>query len=240
MHLPLRTPRPPTYLLALAFAAVAGACDSLPGAESPASGATAAAVQAAPDSARDALVRRADNGRIMGSDSSTVWLVVLSDFQCPYCKVWHDETAPLIEREYVRSGRIRIAYLNLPISSHRNAWPAHESAMCAAEQGAFWPVADAIFATQRRWKDLADAPAFFDSLTSTLALDHARLRACIAGGQLRPLIKADLDRATRIGVGSTPSFFIGTRVLVGAQPYEAFKRALDEALAEARTAKPTG
>lgn len=223
--------------LALIIAGAAAACDSLPGAE-PAGGDPAGVdTQAAPDTALDALVRRADNGRIKGSDSSLVWLVVLSDFQCPYCKQWHDETAPAIEREYVRTGLIRIAYLNLPISTHRNAWPAHESAMCAAEQGAFWPVADAIFATQREWKNLANAPAFFDSLTATLKLDHERLRACIAGGKLKPLIKADSDRANRIGVGSTPSFFVGSRAIIGAQPYEVFKRAIDEALAEARAPK---
>jgi protein-disulfide isomerase len=182
------------------------------------------------DSARKALLARADLGRIKGDSTAPVWLVVVSDFQCPYCKVWHDETAPRIEREYVRTGKVRVAYLNFPINSHRNAWPAHEAAMCAAEQDRFWPVADALFETQAAWKGRGDAPAYFDSLTSTLSLDHARLRTCIADGALRPLIQADFDRSQRIGVGSTPSFFIGDRLLIGAQPFEAFKSALDAAL----------
>lgn len=189
-----------------------------------------ATTPAAPDTARDALIQRADLGRIKGADTAQTWLVVLSDFQCPYCKVWHDETAPRIEREYVRTGRIRIAYLNLPISTHRNAWPAHEAAMCAAEQGAFWRVADALFRTQDDWKRLVNAATYFDSLTGTLSLDHARLRACVAGGALKPLIQADYDRASRLGVGSTPSFFIGRQAIIGAQPFEVFKQALDAAL----------
>lgn len=192
----------------------------------------------ASDSAREALLRRADLGRIKGDDSASVWLVVVSDFQCPYCRLWHHEVGPRIEREYVSTGRIRIAYLNLPISTHRNAWPAHEVAMCAAEQGRFWPVADAIFETQDLWKRRSDAPAYFDSLAATLAtprsgaqaLDLTRLRACVAGGELRPLIKADYDRSARLGIGSTPSFFIGRQVIVGAQPYETFAAALDAAL----------
>jgi protein-disulfide isomerase len=187
------------------------------------------------DSARKALLARADLGRIKGDSAAPVWLVVVSDFQCPYCKVWHDETAPRIEREYVRTGKVRVAYLNFPINSHRNAWPAHEAAMCAAEQDRFWPVADALFATQAAWKGRGDAAAYFDSLTSTLSLDHDRLQRCIADGKLRPLIQADFDRSQRIGVGSTPSFFIGDRMLIGAQPFEAFKSALDAAIASTAT-----
>ena len=187
------------------------------------------------DSARTALLARADLGRIKGSPAAPVWLVVISDFQCPYCKVWHDETQPLIERDYVKTGKIRIAYLNFPISSHRNAWPAHEAAMCAAEQGKFWPVADALFATQRDWKSRGDAAAYFDSLTGTLDLDHPRLRACVATGGARPMIQADFDRSVRIGLGSTPSFLVGSRTIIGAQPHEAFQRVIDDALAEAAT-----
>lgn len=218
--------------LALAVAAAAGAAGAACGtsAEGAEEARVPGATSTAQDSAREALIRRADLGRIKGSDTASTWLIVMSDFQCPYCKVWHDETAPRIHREYVSTGKIRIAYLNLPISTHRNAWPAHEAAMCASEQGKFWPVADALFATQKQWKGRGDAAAYFDSLTATLDLDQARLRACITGGQLKPLIQADYDRSSRLGVGSTPTFLVGSQMLVGAQPFDAFKRAIDAAL----------
>lgn len=183
------------------------------------------------DTARTALIARADLGRIKGAESAKVWLIVISDFQCPFCKRWHEETAERIDREYVSTGKVRVAYMNYPISSHRNARPAHDVAMCAAEQGKFWPVADALFATQERWKDRGDAPAYFDSLARTLPLDHPRLRACVADGALRPLIQADLERSLQRGIGSTPTFFAGSRVIVGAQPFAAFKDALDRELA---------
>lgn len=238
----MRRPQLPALAAITALTALLGlaACDAASAdAESlgPANGSPASAASPAPetpaDSARKTLLARADLGRIKGDSTAPVWLVVISDFQCPYCKVWHDETAPRIEREYVRTGKVRIAYLNFPINSHRNAWPAHEAAMCAAEQDRFWPVTDAIFRTQAAWKGRSDAPAYFDSLTRTLSLDHERLRQCITAGELRPLIQADFDRSQRIGVGSTPSFFIGDKLLIGAQPFEAFKSALDAALASA-------
>ncbi|MBX3133874.1 MAG: thioredoxin domain-containing protein [Gemmatimonadaceae bacterium] len=192
---------------------------------------SAAAVAA--DTARDNRLTRADLGRIAGQESAPVWLVVISDFQCPFCKRWHEETGPRIEREFVRSGKVRIAYLNLPISTHRNAPPAHEAAMCAAEQGRFWPVADAIFATQDAWKSRRDAVLYFDSLSVPLVDDAARFRRCIVEGGTRALIDADVQRVTRLGVGSTPTFLVGPQVIVGAQPYEVFRDVLNAAVAAA-------
>jgi len=193
---------------------------------------TAAAPTAAPaDSAKDARIARADRGRIRGR-SDGVWIVVISDYQCPFCKRWHEETEPLIERDYVRTGKAQIAYINYPIVSiHPNAQPAHEVAMCAAEQDKFWPVSDALFRTQGEWKSRRDVTAYFDSLTRTIPLDRPRYERCLKSGEMRPLIEADVERSTRIGIGSTPSFLIGGRPVIGAQPYEAFKRAIDAAIA---------
>lgn len=211
------------------------------GAQPPASGAGEARPGAAPEPAetRETRVARADRARIRGRADAPVWIVVISDYQCPFCKRWHDETEPLIDRDYIRTGKAQIAYLNFPItSSHPNAQPAHELAMCAAEQERFWPVSDAIFRTQGEWKGLRSPRAFFDSLARAIPLDQARLQRCLGGGEMREVIAADLDRAQRIGVGSTPTFLIGGRPLIGAQPYEAFRRAIDAAIAANAPARP--
>ena len=80
----------------------------------------------------DTISTRADRGRIRGADSAKVWVVEVSDFQCPYCKQWHDQTFEALDREYVQTGKVRLAYLNYPIASlHPNANAASEAAMCA-------------------------------------------------------------------------------------------------------------
>jgi len=133
----------------------------------------------------------------------------------------------------VRTGKAQIAYMNFPIaSSHPNAPAAHEFAMCAAEQGQFWPAADALFRTMRSWGARRELRPFLDSLSRGLPLDQRRLAACLDTREMKVLVDADYARATQIGVGSTPSFLIGGRPMVGAQPYEAFQRAIDAALAE--------
>ena len=202
------------------------------GAQAPA--ATSADAPRPADETREARLARADRARIRGRADAPVWIVVISDYQCPFYKRWHDETEPLIDRDYIRTGKAQIAYLNFPItSSHPNAQPAHELAMCAAEQDRFWPVSDALFRTQGEWKSLRTPRAFFDSLARSLPLDLPRLQRCLAAGEMRELIAADLDRSQRIGVGSTPTFLIGGRPVIGAQPYDAFRRAIEAAIAAA-------
>jgi protein-disulfide isomerase len=218
-------------LLVVSAAGVAQASSTTPAARGPA--ATTRPARSAEDST---TLARADLARIRGNAAAKVWLVVMSDFECPYCKTWHDETGTRIEAKYVATGKVRIAYLNyIAVPSHRNAPAAHEAAMCAAEQERFWPMADAIFGTQGRWKSRRDAPVFFDSLATTLRLDARRFKACIAGGAMRPLIAADQDRVVRLGMGATPAFLVGGQRIIGAQPYDVFEKAIEQALARADT-----
>lgn len=180
----------------------------------------------------DSLTMRADRARIQGDSAARVWIVEVSDFQCPYCRTWHDSTYPALVREYVQTGKARLAYVNLPLPSHRNAWPAAEAAMCSGIQGKFWPMHDRIFSTQDRWAGLADPAPFFDSLATAAGIDATRMRACVAARTTRALIQADFDRSFAAGINSTPNFIIGDQRLEGAQPIEAFRRAIDAALAK--------
>lgn len=203
---------------------------------SPAPSATAA--QAAPASAAkpDPRIAIADSARIRGRASATVWIIEASDFQCPFCKMWHDSTLPALEREYIAPGKARLAFVNHPLSMHQNALPASEAAMCAGVQGKFWPYHDALFATQERWERMQDAMPVFDSLATAVGADAAALRSCISSHVMRPLIQADFERSANAGVNSTPSFLIGRARITGAQPIEAFRAVLDSALKA--TAKP--
>jgi protein-disulfide isomerase len=186
---------------------------------------------AALDSSTMALLAKADQGRIIGSESATVWLIIISDFQCPFCKNWHDETWAAIKKDYVDAGKIRVAYVNLPLSMHRNAWPAAHAAMCAAVQGKFWPMQDALFRTQQEWEKSGNPGPFYEKLAAEAGANVEELRACVKAEAMLPLIKGDVDRATSAGAQSTPTFFVGGRPVIGAQPLSVFREALDAALA---------
>ena len=199
----------------------------------PASAATAQpSTGAKSDSA--SLLSKADQGRIRGDSSAKLWVVMVSDFQCPFCRQWHDEVFATVARDYVATGKIRVAYLNFPLSGHQNAMPAAEAAMCASVQGKFWEMHDAIFRTQNRWAGLADPKAMFDSLATSVGVAADPYRSCIAAGATRAMIAADQQRAGSAGVKATPTFFIGSEQIEGAVPLPEFRAALDRALASTR------
>jgi protein-disulfide isomerase len=216
----------PRSLLALVvILAGAAACKSRTPAAAPAS-------PAAPPSAMDvAAASAADKARIAGSATASVWLIEVSDFQCPYCKAWHDSSYAAIKRDYVDAGRVRLAYVNFPLDIHKNARPAAEAAMCAGAQGHFWQMHDALFETQPYWQRLSDPAPAFDSLAASVDVNVPAMRACIAAGTMKATIEGDIDRAKQQGVQSTPSFIIGGQVIAGAQPLAVMRQALDAVLA---------
>lgn len=177
------------------------------------------------------MLERADAGRIKGDSAAPVWIVEISDFQCPFCRRFWQETYPAIEREFIQPGIVRLAYVNLPLQMHPHAPAAAEAAMCASEQKRFWPVHDALFATQERWAGMQDPTAYFDSLAVAAGVDEAGYRSCIASHAMHPLIEADVARATDAGIRATPYFFVGSERIEGAAPFEEFRKAVARALA---------
>ena len=162
-------------------------------------------------------------------------MILSSDFQCPYCKMWHDSADMTIRREYIDNGKVRLAFINYPIGSHQNAIPAAEYAMCAAAQNKFWEMHDALFAAQDKWVPLPKPGPILDSLALSVGAEPTALRSCVSSHKMLPLIQADHEKATRAGVRATPSFFIGNQLLEGVQMPADLRKVLDAALATAGT-----
>lgn len=193
--------------------------------------------------ADSAFLAAADRSRILGADSADVWMLIVSDFQCPYCRIWHEQTYEAIAREYVQPGKVRLAYINLPSGSHEHAMPAAEAAMCAGIQGKFWQLTDGIFRTQERWSQMPIASAVFDSIAGAQQLDMPAWRECVSEHRTQDMIEADATRAREIGINSTPSFIVMrgqdvVRGIAGAFPADTFRVVLDAALAGGRAAAP--
>lgn len=146
--------------------------------------------------------------------------------------MWHDSTYGPLVRDYVNTGKARLAYLNYPLSQHQNAMPAAEAAMCASVQGKFWPMHDSLFASQERWETLPNALPSFDSLAARLGMAMPSWRNCVARHLTRPLIDADAERLRSSGVRSTPTFFVGDQRLEGFQPYSFFRQVIEAQLAK--------
>ncbi|HEX9727610.1 MAG TPA: thioredoxin domain-containing protein [Gemmatimonadales bacterium] len=181
--------------------------------------------------------------RVRGSEDAPMTMYEVADFQCPACRVFFVETLPTIEREYVRTGKLRIVFVNFPlVSIHPNAAAAHEFAMCAAQQNRFWPIHDLLYANQDRWASLGDPAPYFRILADSAALVSDALSTCLDSGEMRAPLMHEAQGAYNAGVRSTPSFVVEGGLVQGAAPIESWRPLLDSIfLAKtATTGRPPG
>ncbi|MHB8776565.1 MAG: DsbA family protein [Anaerolineales bacterium] len=167
----------------------------------------------------------ADGFPSIGPEDAAIVIVEFSDFQCPFCKRFHDETYQQLLAAY--PGKIRFVYRHLPLTSiHPEAFPSAEASMCANEQNAFWEYHDKIFENQDKL-----GRELYPQIAGDLKLDTTAFESCLNAGKYKDLIQQDSDFALNLGVQSTPTFFINGLALVGAQPLSAFTQVIDKELA---------
>lgn len=176
--------------------------------------------------------------RTKGRADAPVVVYEMADFQCPACRQFNVQTMPLIEREYIETGKVRWVYVHFPLTSiHANAAAAAEVATCAARQGKFWRLHDLLYDHQEEWAVLDEPTPFFQTLSDSAGLDRTRLAACVAGNTARSEVEADAARAVRSGARSTPSFYVEGGLLKGAAPIAVFRQVLDSIY---RSKRPVG
>jgi protein-disulfide isomerase len=164
------------------------------------------------------------NAPSRGPKNAPITIVAFSDFECPFCgRVL--PTLKQIEDEY--KGKVRVAFKNQPLPFHANAKPAAAAALAANEQGKFWEYHDKLFQNQR-----ALDRASLEKYAQELGLNMGQFKAALDSGKFDAQVTADMNEATRVGVNGTPTFLINGRSVVGAQPFEAFKRVIDEELSK--------
>jgi protein-disulfide isomerase len=115
------------------------------------------------------------------------------------------------------------------LPNHAEAFKAAEAAHCAGEQGKYWELHDAMFANQRQ----LDVPTLKETARK-LGLDGGKFDSCLDSGKHAENVRTDYQLGERMGVNSTPTIYVNGRALVGAQPFEAFKRIIDEELARVK------
>src|SRR6185503_8789884 len=159
-----------------------------------------------------------------GPEDAPITIVEFGDFQCPFCRRWHEEVyQPLLA---LYPGKIRVVYRHLPlISIHPDAFPAAEAAMCAGEQDAFWQYHEKLFSSETLGSEV------YTQYARELTLDVTAFEACMTEHRYQEAIQTDSDFAINLGISSTPTFFINGLALVGAQPLDAFKQVIDKELA---------
>jgi protein-disulfide isomerase len=167
-------------------------------------------------------------GPSRGPATAPVTLVEFSDFECPFCSRAEGTIHKLQDRY---GEKLRMIVVDYPLASHRGAPRAAEAVHCAEDQGKFWEMRDRLFAKGGASLSEADLrKAAEDS-----GADLAAFTTCLASGKHTPEWKASQAEGARVGVGSTPTFFVNGRMIIGAAPLETFVAAIEDELQRAQT-----
>ena len=157
-----------------------------------------------------------------GDANAPITLIEFGDFNCGYCGKWAHETLPLIVEKYIKTGKVRMAYVHYPILGD-DSMTAAEGAECAAQQDNFWEYHNLLYANQ----GIGFTPANLTKLAGDMGLDKAAFEQCLANFPDRPLLEDDIRLAQVMGVRGTPAFLVNGIPLAGAYPYEDFERVIE-------------
>lgn len=161
-----------------------------------------------------------------GNKDAKVTIVEYSDFQCPFCakgtKVVED-----IQKKY--GSKVKIAFKHFPLPFHNQARLASEASLCANEQNSnlFWKMHDAMFADQTK----LDRQNLIETAKKVGVKEDAFVK-CLDAKKYAGNVEADVVQGQDLAIKSTPTFFINGKLLMGAQPIEAFSEVIDEELAK--------
>jgi protein-disulfide isomerase len=161
----------------------------------------------------------------IGPADAPITIIEFSDYQCPYCQKWQATVYQRLLDEYPT--QVRLVYRDYPLNSiHPEAAPAANAANCAGEQDAYWQFHDKLFSYEY---DLGKET--YLTYAQELKLDMTAFTACLESDLYAAEVAADLEYAAGLGIQSTPTFFINGLYMVGAQPFETFKKLIDQELA---------
>jgi protein-disulfide isomerase len=194
---------------------------------------TATASNSAPPALE--LARRiAGDPTALGALKAPVVLIEYADYRCPFCGIFARDTMPKLVDEYVKSGVLRIEWRDFVIYGQQSL-DAAVAARAAGEQGLFWKYHDAIYAAAPERAHSALPRKRLREIAKSVGVpDMAKFERDMRSSTFLGLVNADTKEGASIGVTGTPSFVVNNTTIVGAQPIDVFRQAIESALAEAR------
>ncbi|MGH7483276.1 MAG: DsbA family protein [Longimicrobiales bacterium] len=198
---------------------------------------SAAAQSTEASAARAPSVReRAEMSRAKGAADAPVLVYEIADFQCPYCARFARDVFPTIDTEYVKTGRVRWVFVNLPLPSHPFGWAAAEAALCAGAAGnGFWALHDRLYGRQAEWTAGPDPTPHFIAYAREAGVPIEPFLQCMQRDAVALLILEDVLSAAASQVTGTPTFVVDNQELVvGLKSIEEWRELLERALERER------
>ena len=173
---------------------------------------------------------------VLGSDKAKLIMVEFTDYECPFCSRYVNDTFPQILKEYVDKDILRYAVVDQPLPIHPKAEKAAQAAHCASDQGKFWEIHELMMSKQDSLGDLS-------SYANMLEMNISGFEDCLATGKYREAVNSNMELARKLGINGVPGFVIGVvdsqnpgsvkgiSSVRGALPFPNFQKEIEAAIA---------
>ena len=170
------------------------------------------------------------NDNSMGAADAPITITEYSDFQCPYCRIFWENTEEQLIKAYVETGKVRFEYRSFGAFLGPESGATAEATYCAGDQEKFWDMHDLIFANQNGENQGAFTDKRLRAFAEKLGLEMGPFNNCFANSKYADKVKQDGVEGAKAGIQSTPSFLINDKLVVGAQPFSVFQAEIDALL----------
>jgi len=170
----------------------------------------------------DQNVLLADSRHAIGDPNASVKIVEFSDFQCPACAAAHPIVKRVVEKN---KDKVYFVFRYYPLAMHQNSKVAAQAAEAAGIQGKFWEMFDLLFENQNKWASSSDAKQIFQDYALELGLDLEKFKDDF--DKVKGPIEQDFSDGNKVGVDSTPTFFINGKKYPGVIQESQFQSLID-------------
>lgn len=174
---------------------------------------------------------------IRGNPNAPILMVEYSDYDCPFCKQYHETMTRIID-EYGVTGKVAWVYRQFPLAQlHPSSPKVSESALCIGDIGgrdAFWEFTDLIF-TERNLNDYTNLTKL-PSYAEQSGVNRDEYLKCMSERRMEEKVLASIEDGFNSGARGTPYtvLIVGDQeaIINGAQPYEVVKNILDDLIGQ--------
>ena len=150
--------------------------------------------------------------RHIGNPEAPIKITEYIDLQCPACAYGSLQLQKLMEQN---PNKIYLELRFYPLGGHLHSLTATKFALCAGQQGKFWPFVHLVLERQRKWSELMDAQPAFLEVVEDIQVNSNAVLSCIADDNLRVKILEEKDAGAALGIQSTPTYFVNGKMFTG-------------------------
>jgi protein-disulfide isomerase len=170
-----------------------------------------------------------DGDVVLGSDKAPVTVIEYASMTCPHCAHFSTTTFPELQKRYIDTDKVRFIFREFPLDALAAA--GFMLARCGGNDK-FLPIIETLFAKQPEWM-VQEPIAPLKSIAKQFGYTEQSFEQCLANQKVLDAIQDVRDRAAeKLGVNSTPTFFVNGKKLVGDQSIEALAKEIDPYLKE--------